>query len=115
MIVSENIDAAANAFVPILNKSVALLKRESASDAKKYIESSGTKLEGLVLAALNEVARGTEFEGSIRLASGLKFPDIVLAAGGIGVEVKSTTRNHWVTTGNSVLESTRIPNIGRVF
>ena len=115
MIVSENIDAAANAFVPILNKSVALLKKESASDAKKYMESSGTKLEGLVLAALNEVARGTEFEGSIRLASGLKFPDIVLAAGGIGVEVKSTTRNHWVTTGNSVLESTRIPNIGRIF
>ena len=115
MIVSENVEAAAKSFVPVLDKAVLLLKTEASRHTQRYIESSGTRLEGLVLEALNEAARRTEFDGSIRLASGLRFPDIVLEAGGIGVEVKSTTRNHWTTTGNSVLESTRIPNIGKIF
>lgn len=115
MIVSENIDAATKSFVPVLDKSVAFLRNEARVDARKYLMSSGTKLEGLILDALNFAAKGTEFEGSIRLASGLKFPDIVLEAGGLGVEVKSTTQNHWITVGNSVLESTRIPNIEKIF
>ena len=115
MIVSEKIDATANAFRRVLNKSIAILKADAAKDAKTYIASSGTKLEGLVLRALETSARKTEFEGSIRLASGQKFPDIVLMSGGMGVEVKSTTQNHWVTTGNSVRESTRLPDIKKVF
>ena len=115
MIVSEKIDATANAFRRVLNKSIAILKADAAKDAKTYIASSGTKLEGLVLRALETSARKTEFDGSIRLASGQKFPDIVLMSGGMGVEVKSTTQNHWVTTGNSVRESTRLPDIKKVF
>ena len=78
MIVSEKIDATANAFRRVLNKSIAILKADAAKDAKTYIASSGTKLEGLVLRALETSARKTEFDGSIRLASGQKFPDIVL-------------------------------------
>ena len=115
MIVSENIDATTNVFVQVLNDSVSLLKNEAAVDAKKYLASGGTKLEGLVLEALRTSAEGTEFDGSIRLASGQKFPDIVLEAGGLGVEVKSTTQDHWITTGNSVLESTRVPDIKKIF
>lgn len=115
MIVSENFEASINNFSNVLTQSVFLLKQEAKGDAKKYISSGGTKFEGLVLDALNESAKGTEFEGSIKLASGQKFPDIILEAGGFGVEVKSTTQNHWITTGNSVLESTRVPNIKKVF
>lgn len=115
MIVSENTQAPIIRFSKVLEKSVLLLKSDAKKDAEKYISSAGTKLEGLVLEALNESAKGTEFNGSIRLASGQKFPDIVLEAGGMGVEVKSTTQNHWITTGNSVLESTRVPDIKKVF
>lgn len=115
MIVSDNIEAPVIRFSNILEKSASLLRSEAKKDAERYISSAGTKLEGLVLEALNASSAGTEFEGSIRLASGQKFPDIVLEAGGMGVEVKSTTQNHWITTGNSVLESTRVPNIKKVF
>lgn len=115
MIVSENTEAPIMRFSRVLEKSASLLKSEAKRDAEKYFQSAGTKLESLVLEALNACAKGTEFDGSIRLASGQKFPDIVLEAGGMGVEVKSTTQNHWVTTGNSVLESTRVPDIKKVF
>lgn len=115
MIVSEKIDATAKAFRRVLDRSIAILKTEAAKDAKTYIAASGTKLEGLVLRALETSAKKTEFDGSIRLASGQKFPDIVLMCGGMGVEVKSTTQNHWITTGNSVRESTRLPDIKKVF
>jgi hypothetical protein len=33
----------------------------------------------------------------------------------MGVEVKTTKQNHWTTTGNSVLESTRVDGIERIF
>jgi len=32
-----------------------------------------------------------------------------------GIEVKTTTQNHWKTTGNSMLESTRVENVERIF
>ncbi len=115
MIVSENTEAPIMRFSRVLEKSASLLKSAAKRDAEKYFQSAGTKLESLVLEALNACAKGTEFDGSIRLVSGQKFPDIVLEAGGMGVEVKSTTQNHWVTTGNSVLESTRVPDIKKVF
>ncbi len=61
-----------------------------------------------------DLAVGTSFENSIELIGGQKFPDIV-AKKYYGVEVKTTTQNHWKTTGNSVLESTRVDNVERIF
>ncbi len=115
MIVSDNIDAKASSFFSVLNGSVSILKSNASLDAQKYLKSGGIKFEELVLEALKDASSGTEFDGTIRLVSGLKFPDIVLEAGGVGVEVKSTTQNHWTTIGNSVLESTRIPDIEKIF
>ncbi len=61
-----------------------------------------------------EMAVGTPFENSIELIGGQKFPDII-AHKYYGIEVKTTTQNHWKTTGNSVLESTRVDQIERIF
>ncbi len=63
---------------------------------------------------MTEKAIGTPFEDSIELISGQKFPDII-AKRLFGVEVKTTKQNHWITTGNSVLESTRIEGIERIY
>jgi hypothetical protein len=56
----------------------------------------------------------TPFENSIELISGQRFPDIV-ANKYYGVEVKTTKQNHWTTTGNSVLEGTRVKDVERIF
>lgn len=61
-----------------------------------------------------ECAKNTKFEGSIQLVSGATFPDIV-AAKYYGIEVKSTTLNHWKTIGNSILETTRVADVERMF
>ena len=63
---------------------------------------------------MSELAVGTPFEDSIELIGGQKFPDII-AKKFYGIEVKTTTQNHWKTTGNSVLESTRVDNVERIF
>ena len=65
-------------------------------------------------AALDECAKGTVFENTIEKVSGQKFPDIV-AARFYGVEVKSTKDNHWTSTGSSILESSRIADVERIF
>jgi hypothetical protein len=63
---------------------------------------------------MTDLAIGTAFENSIELIGGQKFPDIV-AKKYYGIEVKTTTQNHWKTTGNSVLESTRVEDVERIF
>jgi hypothetical protein len=71
-------------------------------------------LENVVAEVMTEKAKGTPFENSIELISGQKFPDII-ANKFYGVEVKTTKQNHWTTTGNSVLESTRVDGIERIY
>ena len=48
------------------------------------------------------------------MVSGAAFPDII-AAKYYGIEVKSSKSNSWKTVGNSILESTRVSDIERIF
>ncbi len=88
------------------------------SDAKKrsgyYKSHTAQKLEKDVCYALNECSKGTQFYGTIELVSGSSFPDIV-ADNLYGVEVKSTEKNHWTSTGSSILESTRVTTVERIY
>ena len=63
---------------------------------------------------MTELAQNTVFENSIELVSGQRFPDIV-AKQYYGIEVKTTIKNHWKTTGNSVFEGTRVDGVERIF
>jgi len=73
-----------------------------------------SKFEGLVCEAMQDVATGTEFEGTIQQTGTYAFPDIV-ANKFYGVEVKHTTKNHWTSTGNSILETNRVDGVERIF
>jgi hypothetical protein len=75
---------------------------------------SGRDLEPFIADNLSKSAKGSSFEGTIKIIGGQKFPDIV-ANKYYGVEVKSTKQDHWVTTGNSVLESTRVEDVERIY
>ena len=48
------------------------------------------------------------------MVSGQRFPDIV-AGQHFGVEVKSTKENKWVSTGSSIVESTRVDDVGSIY
>jgi len=114
MIISSNPVPSMDEFQNLLNSSIAELSRLGSSEASLISTLKGNKLEPFVKDVLEQEAKGTLFQDSIELISGQKFPDII-AKKFYGVEVKSTTQNHWKTTGNSVLESTRVDGVERIF
>lgn len=114
MIYSENPEPSLKEFSDLMTRTDKFLNEEAKKKEDYYSKRNDRKLEEDVCRALNESAKGTVFENSIHLISGAKFPDIV-AHDFYGVEVKSTISNHWTSTGSSILESTRIPSVERIF
>jgi hypothetical protein len=114
MVVSVNPVPTKEQFQSLLDITLLALSKQSKENEKKYLELLGNKLEGVVADIMKENAKDTDFENSIELISGQKFPDII-AKKYYGVEVKTTKQNHWTTTGNSVLESTRVDDIERIY
>lgn len=85
------------------------------SQRLQFRKCNGTEMEQIALKALKDVAPQTSFSpDSIELVSGLRFPDIQ-AAGHFGVEVKSTKSDSWTSTGSSIVESTRLPDVSRIY
>jgi hypothetical protein len=114
MVISFNSESNLENFEKLLKLTVEELNL-LAKDSNNSIEKlTGIKLEPYIKEIMDRNAVGTEFENTIELIGGQKFPDII-AKKYFGVEVKTTTKNHWKTTGNSVMESTRIEDVERIF
>lgn len=114
MIISENSIPPLHEFSRLIKEMDVLLNSDAEKLTDYYAHRSGIELEKDIFKALNTVAQNTQFEGSIRLVSGASFPDIV-AKKYYGVEVKSTSKNQWRSIGSSILESTRIHGVERIF
>jgi len=113
MIISSNSDPNREEFDSLI-KSTLLTLNSKAKSSKKVATLLGRRFEPFVKDVMTDLAVGTPFENTIELIGGQKFPDIV-ARKYYGIEVKTTTQDHWKTTGNSVLESTRVENVERIF
>lgn len=114
MIVSENPKPSLVEFKRLMANTDILLNQEAIGRDEYYSKRNGTELEEDVFDALSRTAKRTPFEGTIQLVSGASFPDIV-ANRLYGVEVKSTNKNHWKSIGSSILESTRIQDVERIY
>lgn len=114
MIISANSKANQKEFQSLLDSTIAELNNCAKNSPKKFATLLGRELEPVVQEIMTKLAVGTTFENSIELIGGQKFPDIV-AKKYFGIEVKTTTQNHWKTTGNSVLEGTRVEDVERIF
>lgn len=101
-------------FQELMRRTDALLNEDALRREDYYTKRGGKSLEPDVYDALVECSKGTKFDGTIQLVSGASFPDIV-ANKFYGVEVKSTEKNHWTSTGSSILESTRNQDVERIF
>lgn len=59
--------------------------------------------------------RNSPFDANeIKLISGHRFPDIV-ADKYYGIEVKSTKEDHWISTGSSIVETTRVKHVDDIY
>ncbi|WP_229239386.1 hypothetical protein [Emticicia agri] len=114
MIVSLNPDINRSEFDLLLQLTITELNNQAKKKPDAIATLSGRNLEPYVKDIMTSLAVGTVFEGSIELIGGQKFPDIVVKKY-YGVEVKTTTQNHWKTTGNSVLETTRVEHVERIY
>lgn len=99
-----------NDFIALLEKSKKLILVFAAS--KKSI--SPLYFETIVFEQTCEAAKNTIFEGKVKQTGAHDFPDII-ANKFFGIEVKMTTSNHWTSTGNSILESSRIEDVERIY
>ena len=112
MIISKETEPFDKELQSILDKSKAQIEEKSNAgfDFKKL---SGTAFEKVVCDSLNETSSGTSFDNKFEQASTHAFPDLysrVLENKWFGVEVK-TSQKDWKCFGNSIFESTRIPNL----
>lgn len=114
MIISKNKSPSLEEFRQLMQRTDDLLNKDAISKQDYYSKRTGSLLELDVHNALCRSATGTPFEDTILLVSGATFPDII-ASNYYGVEVKSTIKNHWKSIGSSILESTRNPNVERIF
>ncbi|MDR2883975.1 MAG: hypothetical protein LBV09_02585 [Deferribacteraceae bacterium] len=113
MIISDNRKPTLEEFTTLVYETNSFLNSNFATSLK-IKEHSGVALEKIVFNAMTDMAVKTKFNNTLQLVSGHKFPDIV-AGKYYGVEVKSTTQDHWQTTGNSVLENSRVQDVERIF
>jgi len=101
-------------FIDLLKKSKDLLDAKAVDDRNYFISRSPKDFEVDVLEAMKVAKRFVDFEGTIRLSERNKFPDIITEHR-YGVEVKSVKSNKWTSTGNSVLEGSRVEGIDHVY
>lgn len=114
MLVANNPKPSLYEFASLMKRTDNFLNNDALHRRSYYYSKSGSPLEDDVKVALDKCAKGTPFEGTIEKISGQYFPDIV-AAKLYGVEVKSTKEDHWKSTGSSILESTRVSSVERIY
>lgn len=114
MLVSLNPKPSLEEFKKLMANTDQILNSDAITRPAYYAARGGNPLEDDVKNALEESAKGTPFAGTIEKVSGQKFPDIV-ASKLYGVEVKSTNKDHWTSTGSSILETTRVSGVERIY
>ncbi|MDE1970237.1 MAG: hypothetical protein KGI50_01540 [Patescibacteria group bacterium] len=102
-----------NDFLSLLDKTK--VKLESLLQTKERPKAmNGVEFENMVYANMVTEAVGSDFDGYIEQTGAHAFPDIV-AKKFYGVEVKMTIGEKWVSTGNSILETTRIESVKTIY
>ena len=102
-------------FSSFMRKTESVINERSKVAPSEYRKLGGRKLEDVVVKLMKELAESYLFDpNKITLVSGQYFPDIV-AETFYGVEVKTTEKNHWTSTGSSIIESTRISDVENIY
>ena len=111
---NKNKQVALQEFDLFMNKTNTYMNK-IAQSTNHYIGCDSKQLEKETILAMKEQCEGTPFlPDDIQLISGQRFPDIITAKH-FGVEVKSTKENKWVSTGSSIVESTRIEDVNHIY
>lgn len=114
MIITDRNDKSHCEFEELLAKTYKIIANEARSNTRYFTQRNAFEFEEDLFDSMRAAATGTDFDSTISLVSGHKFPDIV-AGRYYGVEVKTSRGGHWKSVGNSVLESTRVEDVERIY
>ncbi|MBR1792457.1 MAG: hypothetical protein IJ764_02300 [Bacteroidales bacterium] len=107
--------AANRHFANLMGNVEYILNQEAQQYVEKFRKMKPNDLEIKSYEIIKKACINTPFNPeSVKLVSGLHFPDII-AEGFYGVEVKSTNKNHWTSTGSSIVENTRIEGVENIY
>ena len=102
-------------FVHFMDATTEALRLDGKKRHEYYLKRNGEKLENDVLECMREKAFDYHFNTEYILPTKPQhFPDII-SNNYFGVEVKSTEKNSWKSTGSSIVESLRDEDIKKVF
>lgn len=102
-------------FVDLMEKTERILNDSAKQSPSFYKALTATDLENSSVDKIREACKDSPFDANeVKLISGQRFPDII-ANTYYGVEVKSTKSNHWMSTGSSIVESTRNINVDNIY
>ncbi len=113
MIYVNEITEQADVFERLLEQTKATVLGQLTSIAQPN-SLSGDAFELIVFDNAVNNAISTPFEGKLVHTADREFPDIV-ANGYFGIEVKATKKDDWTSIGNSVLESSRIDTVEKIY
>ncbi|MBQ6179205.1 MAG: hypothetical protein IJK32_06765 [Bacteroidales bacterium] len=101
-------DIELRAFQQLIDSVLVTLNEKAAKEIKRFKGMSPSDLEVEVFQTIKDACGEESFfqKDEVRLVSGMRFPDILVGRN-FGVEVKSTNKDHWTSTGSSIVESTR--------
>jgi hypothetical protein len=101
-------------FLSLLHDTRTNCLTELQQTGSQIIKLNGDEFETLVYNNSKKAAIDTEFEGQVVQSGSHAFPDII-AKRFFGLEVKVTKDNKWSSTGNSILETTRVEGVERIY
>ncbi len=111
----EDVIAADSAFSYLMKKTEDNLNEKARRNIQEYKNLTASQLEEVSKTTIQECCEGTPFRhDEIKLISGFRFPDII-AEQYYGVEVKSTNKNQWTSTGSSIVETTRDKDVKNIY
>lgn len=103
-----------NTFESLLNRVASNMELILNTDIDRYSKLSGNQFEDLAFDIFVKESIGTPFENTLYHTADRDFPDIV-AMDVFGVEVKATKKDDWTSIGNSILESSRVQSVEKIY
>src|SRR3954470_16134967 len=114
MIFVDNNNIPENSFLNLLSTTKAICLESLQNLKSDVIKLNGDRFEEIVFNCSVKASENTEFQGHVIQTGPHAFPDII-AKQFYGMEVKVTKENKWSSTGNSILETTRVEGVERIY
>jgi hypothetical protein len=103
------------AFRQLMTTMESILNQRALDDVPRFKRMTPSELEFETLQAIKDACDNSVFnKEDVRLVSGMRFPDIMVGRF-FGVEVKSTNKDHWTSTGSSIVETTRDKDVECIY